>query len=402
MRQQVATAALVLTGCAGALDAPQTPSADAPDISFQGGIQLGLVAHTIDDNTVRVVLTDAGEVSIGQCANAFGNALVSRCFENPTATVGDSGLSPTRAESLRAKLLNKGIFSQYSSAISREGSVGGSAFGSSISGESRGQRYQIVYEWSRYATATMSPPPPAGFILPLVASADFGFAVRLILDVRIQNTESTAKLNLGPAQLEAALALGVAEVSVRYQVLGSTAEMLPKDAYKVRSYEDVKEALGEFHAAAKVLADAWKANCLGGAGEKTIAEQANCPVTPVMLAYYAKGPDIGINYSERRDLQGECDKAKAVAIELRARKAAAEDAKLSDSDWRKFLYAQSELARCQDVAKDLAARNRAVLDAVSRLGANPEAVQSSGKASAASSLPAVAATGNAAATLTEE
>jgi hypothetical protein len=298
-----------LAGC-GSLTAPQVPSTDIPSIPFQGGLQPGLVTHTVDDNTVRVILTDAGEVAVGQCTNAFGNALMVSCIQNPLVTVGDSGESVEKPENLKAKFLNKGIFSQYSSSLTTEASAGGSAVGNTLSGEYRAQRYQVVYEWSRYATATMSSPPPS-FVLPVVASADFGFAVRLILDVRIQNTESTAKLNLGPAQLEAALALGVAEVSIRYQVLGSTAEMLPKDAYKVKSYDDVREALDEFHKAATVLAGAWKSGCLTAAGEKTIAEQTSCPVTPVMLAYYSKGPDIGVNHSERQGLQRECERAQA-------------------------------------------------------------------------------------------
>jgi hypothetical protein len=322
---------------------------------FQQGLQQGLIKQVIDDNTIRVILTDTGAMTLGQCTDGFGSPLPTLCVskaDDKVALLGEAKRefkleSLEKKESLAA-ILNKGIFGQYAISETAEFSGSASAVGVTSDAKRKTQRHQVVYEWSKYAVVGLEPGQGSANV-PIVSSADFGFAVRMILDVVIRESAATANLNLGPGQLEAALALGIAEVSVRHQVLGMRMAMFPDKSYDIKSYSDLQVALADFHAKAKAASEHWEQSCISGA-----AIEKECNITPVMLAYYVNGQSVGRNLSERHRLEHKCNSAEAAVNDLAAKKLQSKDARLSDSDWSRYVYAEGRMKECKKELAELA------------------------------------------------
>lgn len=349
---------------------------------FQQGLQQGLIQQVIDDNTVRVILTDTGAMSLGQCTDAFGSPLPTLCatgVENNLIVMNGSSqqfkFSSLKTAGFLAGALNKGIFGQYIISETAEISGAVSAIGSSSDAKQKTQRHQVVYEWSKYAVVGLEPGSTRAD-KPMVSSADFGFAVRMILDVVIRDTSATANLNLGPGQLEAALALGIAEVSIRHQVLGMRMPMLSEKSYTIKSYSDVEKALEDFHGKAKVVSEHWEKKCISN-DEATNGSNGEairgCNITPVMLAYYVNGQSVGRNLRDRHRLEHKCNAAEAAVNELAAKKMRSKNAMLSDSDWKRYRYAEEIREQCDDDQTELAKLNEIIVrQATSENEATPE------------------------------
>lgn len=342
-------------GC-GASPQPIATAVSLRQYPFQQGLQQGLIKQVIDDNTIRVILTDTGAMRLGQCTDAFGSPLPSSCVERdhgvvvlnkPDEEIDWEGLEQAGE---MAAFLDKGIFGQYVISETAEFSGSANAIGSSSDAKHKTQRHRVVYEWSKYAVVGLHDKHMRANV-SMVSSADFGFAVRMIFDVVIRETAATADLNLGPGQLEAALALGVAEVSVRYQVLGMRMAMLPDKSYDIKSYSDVQVALEDFHKKAKIASEHWKDACAahgggdGGAGE--------CSISPVMLAYYVNGQSVGKSLRDRRRVEDRCNAAEAAVNALAEKKLQSKNAYLSDSDWKRYKYAEERMERCKVELEEL-------------------------------------------------
>lgn len=301
--------------------------------SFQRGLQQGIIAEPVNDNTVRVIATDTGAVTLGQCADNLGNTRSQICTDTITTDTTVRADDKETYRSVRAgeplfSKLNKAIFGQYTISSSADVSIELKAYAKGLLTR---ERHQVVYEWSRYVTIGLELRNGEISREPQVTSIDYGFALRMILDVRIQNTEATAALGLGPAQLEAALALGVAEVSVRYQALGVTASFLPKSIDQIKDAASLRARLGEFHKQALALKTKWESHCAGGS-----SDEAGCPVEIVPLAFYVTGQGVGRNFARERAQRQQCDTLQATEAALIAEKTAAPDGKLSDKKWNRL------------------------------------------------------------------
>lgn len=291
-------------------------------------------------NSTRVIVTDTGGVTLGSETDKFGFALAAK----PPPGWFDEEL---KLLALTSELFGKEIYRS-------EGSfdVSLAVAGQATKGAYAQKRYIIIYEWSGYGTISVKE-QPAKFS---VIKGDYGFAVRLVLDVEIRETEATAKLALGPGNLDAALALGVATVSARLQTLGTTASFLPDQDIDIRSATDLTEATQRFHAAGqrleRKLAECGKVVAFDQVTHKQIDPVEPPPAfcgtiaKPAMLAYVSFGDGIGDRLREYQLISAECNAYRANLQGLAMKRAASKDAELSDSETKQEEYLEWIFADC--------------------------------------------------------
>jgi hypothetical protein len=220
--------------------------------------EAGFIAESVDDDQIRVVASDSGGVEIGACANRSGGAWDTSCWKDSVApllrlaSLPREEFAPGSGNDLICRL-GEGTFGQRSRLVTY------SANASAGVGPAKGEvkitsaTYQLVYEWSQSINVYAVP----GLLKehePVVSSADYGVALRLIMDVSISSADSSLGATLGIAQLAAALQTDRAQINVRYSVLGAVKSFLPDGAIRIDSSADLFQVLADFHAQARAFA----------------------------------------------------------------------------------------------------------------------------------------------------
>ncbi len=308
---------------------------------FQRGLQNRAIPEMVDPNTVRVLLSGSSRVETGAPADKFGFAMAL-----PRAT------SP-----IQEIAYDKGQFREYSIQTESSGTAGLKAAGGSITGEGSVERYRLVYEWSRFSSVTSgagdNKPALEQWTMPQVSAVDVGFAVRLLMELTITKTRATADIALGPANLEAAFALGAASISAKYDIVGTNATFLPSNTTTIENLEAYEKARQDFHDRAKQLeeilgkcgklrplpdtkaqtdsaaspAETTTSSAAEPSGPAADAPEDDTPravecrglkLTPTVLAYESTGKGVGLALQELQRQQGECRAAREHVSGLRA------------------------------------------------------------------------------------
>jgi len=421
---------------------------------YQVGLQQGALAIPLDANQVRVLVSDTNPVFVGSTTDGFGIAewvydedpygklsqskteLNKEIFGQFTVSNTSSGdakvhVVGNKVEFERTTQNHKVVYewSRYSTFTlsellasgtggapgagrssatrSRVGGIGGalSARGSTVTrSRAGGTGGAFGAGGSRTIRSQVGGSGGGGSedeekILGHVVAADFGFAIRLVLDVQIEDTSLTSGLKLGPADIEAAIAVGVAKVSARYQVMGMSASLLPEGVFEISSTRDLYDALNEFHKKVKntekllafcdmlVPATDETIKMLGArlerqqgtGGSGTGGAGARGPVTtgsatggsgigridecslntassapggkelfrPTLLAYYSTGDQIGRNLEKRSELEDECSFYRAIAVALTRKKALQPKGQLRERQWKQLLNAEYYGEKCE-------------------------------------------------------
>jgi hypothetical protein len=118
----------------------------------------------------------------------------------------------------------------------------------------------VIFEWCRYATVVVDIADVVEYI-PVVSSGDYGFAVRLIMDISLVETESKLQANLGIGQIAGALSAGNAQVNVRFAVLGISQSLIPDKVYRIDSAADLFDTLNDFHTRVRSVSEMWQKSC---------------------------------------------------------------------------------------------------------------------------------------------
>jgi hypothetical protein len=279
------------------------------------------IAQVVDDNRLRVVVVNNGDIVLGQEADPLGNPLNRLCTAEPVYFGGLPIVRRARelaADESRATLdvaavpsaseLSSGGFRLYMRTLEVDASASATFSVVDASNTTRVNRYEVIREWSRYTTRQLRDRIPT----PHIAGADVGFAVRMVMIVDILTTDTETSANVGIGTLDAALAMNRSEISVSYQVIGATYALLPAGSTRISNTEQFYEAQQEFHGLIRDLSAVWEAEAglcrtCGGEGEARPAccryaeaiRGANPPpamvIQPAVLAYYVQGPGIGTN-----------------------------------------------------------------------------------------------------------
>lgn len=294
------------------------------------------VVYVEDLNSIAVVPSGSSSVRLGECTDFLGNPLGISCEgrdvtpDSVAVRVADgratelgnlSILNPSR---LSSGDLSHGDYREFVSAVTLDTQAALSAFGSGTSTTVAIKRFQIVYQWSQSALVRVDS-RHLYHDLPAVVGARYGFAARMIFDAEIRETEATLDLNLGPAQLDAALALGVSRVSVRYQMVGANTSLLPQSEYSIDSAAAMERAIREFQEITKQLDKSWREECLNAQFDIAYTEiptdgsvDGICAVRPALLSYEVRGHMIGHALTIAEEFFGSC-------VSDRRRRAAQED-----------------------------------------------------------------------------
>jgi hypothetical protein len=330
-------------GCTRPSIDPVTP------FNFESPYEGSFLATPMDSGQIRVVSSDFAGVEIGLCADESGGVTGKPCGKDKGIPEWDalklmslpSGRLPATATESEARgssfvcSLSGGTFGQQSRLVSINSAVGASYGPASGKTTLTYARYQLVYEWSRSVNVFAPVNALNSESDPVVSSADYGVALRLLMDVELKSTDAEVGANIGIAQLTAALALQQAMVNVRFVVLGAMTSFLPDKAIRIDSASDLHEVMSDFHNRARELSGAWEQECKRskepgstvGTGSTASTAASTTPSTsvigilrPVMLAYYVRGHQVGEKLRRIQDAKTRCVELKNRRRALRQKK----------------------------------------------------------------------------------
>lgn len=246
--------------------------------------------------------------SLLQASDAERQGVSKQVVDN--AVVRALSLSSGELKELAPDRLNTGVFSQYTRTLDIDLTGSLAAGASEAKTTNAYKRYEIIYEWRRYALIKVPGAPNYTASGPHVTSLEGGFAVRMVISVTTVDTKQEGKGSgaVGLADLEMALALGHSEVYVGYELTGANHEMLPDAPLTIRNTQQLWEAFEKFHAAMRRLEATWACavkkdgkdanGCCTQGGAASGA--AVCPMGNQfdVLAYYVQGTQVGDIYAE--------------------------------------------------------------------------------------------------------
>jgi hypothetical protein len=348
------SAALVVTGCL--FKAPDTP----PDGRDRSGYVSGAETYyeALDSNQIKVTRREYPGVRIGLCTDLAGGILLKSCGAEPREVADHSQDVPfdqlrsisEQVSNQRICLLEDERFTQSGRLVSIEYSGGLTAPGANVEIAGRSGNYALVYEWQRSKNhrvlekkLPMPPGPDEPREPPQVQSADYGLALRLVMDVALRENDASLSATIGLANLAAALAQQQATVNVKFLALGIPDSFLTTRAIRIDSVADLYEVLDEFHKKVLDVASAWAKKCeqraplpsrydpiyeqyargydepappsrsaapstgTGGSAPSEPDKKAkDILLTPVMLAYYVQGGSIGRQFEAYQAIRRKC------------------------------------------------------------------------------------------------
>jgi hypothetical protein len=274
-----------------------------------------------EGTTVRVPLTGTPKVDLGQCVDIRQRLRPGAC------AAGTPGAAPITVGDLWA-----GRFRYHSRLFSLDTSGEVKAGGSSGKTAVSIATHELLIEWSRGSALQYqdnpkpdgskkcpiegdvsprgTPAPAGGTTKPTDDSCGFvwaveqGIAIRVFFTVKLRNIKADATLSFGFGSLAAALALGHAEVQVRYQTIGIDKDILPETApINVTSIDDLLGVKQAMYAAIKAASDDWNGCLNGPAGGPTAAAPPTAPevqacrerlFAPEPIAFHVLVDDKGV------------------------------------------------------------------------------------------------------------
>jgi len=332
----------VVCSCHGGTAEVRSPEdVDQPDVS-------GAEAHIegVGSNQIKISRRDYPGVFLGSCADPAGGVL--RTFCSHGVPIMDVANTEPGTTSISPCALHDERFGQTGRLVSFSGSSEVAApFGGGQVKVVTGI-YSLVYDWARSVKISLADeafvpePAPAAAEkekqtadsppMPLVVqSADYGVALRLILEVTLKEASGELDLTIGIAKLAAALATQTATVNARFLALGVRSTFLPAKPVRIDSVADLYEVLDEFHQKVHLVAGQWEMRCKhlipttvnegtpppGAPTSEANSSQFTTTIAqgttdegpslvPVMLSYYVSGYKIGLHFEKYEQEQNRC------------------------------------------------------------------------------------------------
>lgn len=236
----VAGVCILVAGC------PAGPS--IPPTFMPSGPRVPNHREEISSSMVRVSTFRMPRVALGACATYEAEPTTRSCLPADKSVAVDLALRPD---------LNNSGFRYYTRLVDLNVSGNASAPGGSGSVGVARSRYELIMEWGRWRTQQMGASTDAA--APIVSAVDVGTAVRVIFDVELSRVDIELEGSAAFARLATALALNAATVTVRYDTVGTTVNLLPRTSLTtVRDVETYVSAVNSFYDAVFELARAYE------------------------------------------------------------------------------------------------------------------------------------------------
>lgn len=279
----IASFALLLPGCLSRITSPDLPTGSWESTS-------NLRGKALTPTMVRFSTYARPSNAFGLCASLAGEVTSVPCI------TGDLKVDTTISNDLTNS--DYRVYSRtLDVAVGVEGGVTGGSVKGSASDHTIVKQMQILMEWARWRVQNASGGPAT----PYVSAVDVGVGVRIILDVTLTTTDANVAASFGIGSLATALATNSATVMVRYDVVGTTANLLPEvSPTTITTVDAYLQVMNAFYDAVRGLSIAY-AEYASSAAHPPPGPNPPKPknaelFTPGVLAYYVSNlPRVDID-----------------------------------------------------------------------------------------------------------
>lgn len=215
------------------------------------------------------LLTD----TLGRCTSDLGELTSGTCFP------AGKKPQPINTDYTKVKFGPSRIYSRTLSVdVNAEVSASVASAKTTVSA----QRMQFMLESAAFQQQNLSLSDP----IPYVTAVDVGFAVRLVFDVVLTGSDTTASGNFGFGSISTALATRSANVTVRFDSIGVSANVLPESsAANINSVDSYLAVLDGFYRTVAELRSL-HTSCVLSPRNKVLERKCKAAFSPSVVAYH--------------------------------------------------------------------------------------------------------------------